>query len=54
MYQVYYNYPILDEKHLLLWDETNLFLEGTDYKENDRVTQGLQEYWSRLVFLGIF
>ncbi|WP_339024890.1 hypothetical protein [Spiroplasma endosymbiont of Agriotes lineatus] len=32
-----YNYPILEEKHLLLWDETNLFLEGTDYKENDRV-----------------
>ncbi len=41
-----YNYPILDEKSLLLWDETNLFLEGTDYKENDRVTQGLQEYFA--------
>ncbi|WP_339024668.1 hypothetical protein [Spiroplasma endosymbiont of Agriotes lineatus] len=33
-----YNYPILEEKHLLLWDETNLFLKGTDYKENDRVS----------------
>ncbi|WP_339024500.1 hypothetical protein [Spiroplasma endosymbiont of Agriotes lineatus] len=25
-----YNYSILDEKSLLLWDETNLFLEGTE------------------------
>ncbi|WP_215825797.1 hypothetical protein [Spiroplasma endosymbiont of 'Nebria riversi'] len=41
-----YNYPILEEKHLLLWDETNLFLERTDYKENDGVNQGLQEYFS--------
>ncbi|WP_375315300.1 hypothetical protein [Spiroplasma endosymbiont of Tipula paludosa] len=45
-------YPILEEKHLLLWDETNLFLEGTDYKENDKSTQGLQEYFALVRHFG--
>ncbi len=28
---LYFDYPVLPEKILLLWDETNLFLEVTDW-----------------------
>lgn len=40
------DYPVLPEKSLLLWDESNLFLEGTDHKLNDKITRGLQEYFA--------
>lgn len=46
------DYPVLPEKTLLLWDESNLFLEGTDYKVNDKVTRGLQEYFALVRHFG--
>lgn len=46
------NYPVLGEKQLLLWDESNLFLEGTDHKQNDKVTKGLQEYFALVRHFG--
>lgn len=46
------DYPVLPNKSLLLWDESNLFLEGTDHKQNDKVTQGLQEYFALVRHFG--
>ncbi|WP_342262888.1 MULTISPECIES: hypothetical protein [unclassified Spiroplasma] len=43
-----FDYPVLPDKTLLLWDETNLFLEGTDWEKNNTKNEetGIQEYFA--------
>ncbi len=43
-----FDYSVLPDKTLLLWDETNLFLEGTDWEKNNTKNEetGIQEYFA--------
>ncbi|WP_342264048.1 hypothetical protein [Spiroplasma endosymbiont of Clivina fossor] len=50
-----FDYPVLPDKTLLLWDETNLFLEGTDWEKNNTKNEetGIQEYFALAQHFGV-